>query len=54
MNRWTRTSFFYLAGYLLVGGIGLLADPTLALRLLGATATYPAALARLAGALTQV
>jgi len=51
MNRWTRTSFYYLASYLVLGGVGLLADPALALRLLGATASYPASLARLMGGL---
>src|SRR5262245_23171437 len=49
--RWTRLSFVYLASYLTVGGIGLLADPALALRLLGAEATYPAVLARMMGGL---
>lgn len=48
--RWTRLSFFYLIGYLSVGGLGLLVAPELALRLLGATASYPAALVRLLGA----
>ena len=48
--RWTRLSFFYLIGYLSVGGLGLLVAPDLALRLLGATASYPAVLVRLLGA----
>jgi uncharacterized protein YjeT (DUF2065 family) len=48
--RWTRLSFFYLIGYLSVGGLGLLVAPELALRLLGATASYPAVLVRLLGA----
>lgn len=48
--RWTRLSFFYLMSYLSGGGLGLLVAPDLALRLLGATASYPAALARLLGA----
>jgi hypothetical protein len=49
--RWTRSSFAYLIGYLGLGGLGLLADPGTALRLLGSTAEYPAVLARLVGAL---
>jgi uncharacterized protein YjeT (DUF2065 family) len=49
--RWTRLSFFYLVGYLTVGGLGLLAAPELALRLLGATGSYPSSLSRLIGAL---
>jgi uncharacterized protein YjeT (DUF2065 family) len=48
--RWTRLSFFYLIGYLSVGGLGLLVAPELALRLLCATASYPAVLVRLLGA----
>lgn len=47
---WTRSSFFYLMGYLGAGGLGLLAAPELALRLLGATGSYPAVLARFLGA----
>ncbi len=49
--RWTRLSFFYLVGYLTLGGLGLLVAPTLALQLLGATGSYPTVLARLVGAL---
>ncbi len=49
--RWTRLSFFYLVGYLTLGGLGLLFTPTLALQLLGATGSYPTVLARLLGAL---
>lgn len=49
--RWTRLSFFYLVGYLSVGGAGLLFAPEIALHLLGATGSYPAVLARLLGAL---
>lgn len=49
--RWTRLSFFYLTGYLSLGGLGLLFTPTLALRVLGATGSYPPALVRLLGAL---
>ncbi len=48
--RWTRLSFTYLIGYLSLGGLGLLVAPDLALRLLGATASYPAVLVRLLGA----
>jgi len=48
--RWTRLSFFYLIGYLSLGGVGLLFAPDLALRLLGATATYSPVLARFVGA----
>lgn len=48
--RWTRLSFFYLVGYLSVGGVGLLFAPELALRLLGARGSYPPELVRLVGA----
>ncbi len=48
--RWTRLSFFYLVGYLSLGGVGLLVAPELALRLLGATGSYPPVLARFLGA----
>ncbi len=47
---WTRLTFFYLIGYLSLGGIGLLFAPELALRLLGATGSYPPVLARFCGA----
>lgn len=47
--RWTRLSFFYLIGYLTLGGIGLLGAPALALHLLGAAGSYPAVLVRLLG-----
>ena len=49
--RWTRLSFFYLVGYLTVGGLGLLFAPALALKLLGATGTYPPVLVRFMGSL---
>ena len=49
--RWTRLSFFYLVGYLTVGGLGLLFAPALALQLLGATGTYPPVLVRFMGSL---
>lgn len=48
--RWTRLSLFYLMSYLGLGGLGLLAAPETALRLLGSTAVYPAVLARFIGA----
>jgi len=48
--RWTRLSLFYLMSYLGLGGLGLLAAPETALRLLGSTAAYPAVLARFIGA----
>lgn len=46
---WARVSMFYLMTYLALGGLGLLVDPPLALRLLGATGDYPPALMRLFG-----
>ena len=49
--RWTRLSFFYLVGYLTLGGLGLLFAPALALRLFGATGTYPPVLVRFMGSL---
>jgi hypothetical protein len=48
--RWTRVSFFYLITYLALGGIGLLAVPDFAMRLLGSTASYSPPLARFIGA----
>ena len=48
--RWTRLSFFYLIGYLALGGAGLLFAPGLALRLLGATGSYAPELVRFVGA----
>ncbi|HSB60164.1 MAG TPA: hypothetical protein VLI67_00495 [Vicinamibacteria bacterium] len=48
--RWTRLSLFYLMSYLGLGGVGLLAAPDTALRLLGAREAYPAVLARFLGA----
>src|SRR2546427_321996 len=48
--RWTRLSFFYLIGYLSLGGVGLLFAPEITLRLFGATTTYPPVLARFVGA----
>ncbi len=52
--RWTRLSFFYLVGYLTVGGLGLLFAPAFALQLLGATGTYPPVLVRFLGSLLLV
>jgi uncharacterized protein YjeT (DUF2065 family) len=49
--KWTRISFFYLIGYLLAGGLGLIVAPALAAKLLGSTATYSPALLRMSGAL---
>ncbi len=49
--RWTRLSFFYVTGYLSLGGLGLLFAPALALHMLGAIGSYPPALVRLLGAL---
>ncbi len=49
--RWTRLSFFYLVGYLTLGGLGLLFAPALALKLLGATGIYAPVLVRFMGAL---
>ncbi|HVH11015.1 MAG TPA: hypothetical protein VM736_14560 [Gemmatimonadales bacterium] len=51
MMRWTRVSFFYLVGYLTLGGLGLVFAPALGLQLLSATGSYPPVLARLLGAL---
>jgi uncharacterized protein YjeT (DUF2065 family) len=48
---WTRLSFIYLAGYLWIGGLGLLAAPDRAIRLLGSDELYPPVLLRLAGGL---
>lgn len=48
--RWTRLSFCYLIGYLSLGGVGLLFAPEVALRLLGATGSYPPLLVRFLGA----
>jgi hypothetical protein len=48
---WTRLSFLYLIGYLWLGGLGLLAAPSLAIGLLGASEPYPPVLLRLIGGL---
>ena len=48
--RWTRLTFFYVIGYLSLGGVGLLFAPEITLRLFGATTTYPPVLARFVGA----
>ncbi len=47
----TRRSLYYLASYLLLGGIGLVADPRLALQLLMAEGDYGQFMPRLAGGL---
>src|SRR5262249_32565531 len=44
-------SLYYLVGYLVFGGVGLVADPELALRLLFATGSYGDIMPRLAGML---
>jgi len=51
MMRWTRLSFFYLVGYLTLGGLALLFAPARALQLLGATGSYSAVLVRFMGSL---
>lgn len=48
MNR-TRLSLFYLAGYLGLGGAGLLLAPQSSLNLLGATRTYDPVFVRFSG-----
>ncbi len=47
----TRTSLYYVVGYLSVGGIGLALAPDLALRLLFATGSYGDVMARVVGVL---
>ena len=47
----TQLSLYYLASYLLPGGIGLVADPRLALQLLMAEGDYGQFMPRLAGGL---
>ncbi len=49
--RKTRLSLWYLTTYLLLGGIGLLVDPDMALKLLFAEGDYGTAMPRLAGML---
>lgn len=46
MRRWTLV---YLSGYLIGGGIGLLAAPDVALRLLGSNGSYGDVMPRLVG-----
>ncbi len=48
----TRLSLYYPVGYLFSGGLGLLVDPELALKLLFSTGHPDAAMVRLAGLLT--
>jgi uncharacterized protein YjeT (DUF2065 family) len=50
MNK-TRLSFYYVASYLLIGGIGLLLAPRLATTLLLSNANYDATILRLVGML---
>lgn len=45
----TRLSLFYLAGYLLIGGIGFLVFPQLSLKLLLSSGNYPDLMVRLVG-----
>jgi uncharacterized protein YjeT (DUF2065 family) len=45
----TRLSLFYLAGYLLIGGIGFLVFPQLSLKLLLSNGSYPDLMVRLVG-----
>ena len=47
----TQLSLYYLASYLLLGGIGLVADPRLGLQLLMAEGDYGQFMPRLAGGL---
>ena len=47
--RWTRLSFFYLMGYLAIGGVGLLAVPEFSIQLLGSIGSYPTVMLRLVG-----
>ena|SRR5882724_4632941 len=49
--NWTRLSFIYLTGYLWIGGLGLLAAPDRAIRLLGSDGSYPLVLLHLVGGL---
>ncbi len=44
-----RLSLYYVVAYLGLGGIGLLADPELALRLLGSTGSYTPIMVRTVG-----
>jgi hypothetical protein len=46
---WTRLSLFYLCTYLLIGGLGLLLFPTLALALLLSNGHYDDVMTRVAG-----
>ena len=49
MKDRVRTSFFYLAGYLTFGGLGLFAAPRFALKLLGSNGEYGEVFPRVAG-----
>jgi uncharacterized protein YjeT (DUF2065 family) len=50
----TRLSLFYLAGYLIAGGVALMVEPQLALRLLFANHDYGDVMPRFAGVLLTV
>ena len=47
--RRTRISLFYVIGYLIPGGLGLLVAPQLALKLLFSTGTYSDVMPRMVG-----
>ena len=47
--RWTRLSFFYLMGYLTIGGVSLLVAPQVSVQLLGSAGSYPTVMLRLVG-----
>jgi uncharacterized protein YjeT (DUF2065 family) len=49
MNLLQQLTFIYLASYLLVGGLGLLVVPELALRLLMSNGSYGDVMPRLVG-----
>lgn len=51
MNRFKRLSLFYLIGYLVGGGVMLLAAPALALLMLGTRLDYGPVMPRVVGAL---
>jgi uncharacterized protein YjeT (DUF2065 family) len=50
----TRLSLFYLAGYLIAGGVALMVEPQFALRLLFANHDYGDVMPRFAGVLLTV
>ena len=51
MNRFKRLSLYYLVGYLAFGGVGLVAAPDVALKLLFSNGSYGDVMPRLAGML---